>query len=163
MRSALGCSLVGGKLSVNTKQRTKKTPVENQMAEQLREAGLTGYRRNARFIEGRRFEADFFWPRLKLVLEVDGGVWMPAGGHTTGTGYTKDRRRDQLAAAQGISTVRFTSEQVRNGEAIAFCVAYFPYREREVALLQSDPVTSMGFASQLPEKYGTQGKASKRG
>lgn len=88
------------------------------MAEQLDEAGLTGYQRNARFIPGRRFEADFYWPDLKLALECDGGVWLPKGGHTSGEGYTKDRERDVEALLHGIITVRYTSTHVSSGYAI---------------------------------------------
>jgi len=104
---------------VSTKTPKKKTPVENEMAEQLRRAGLLGYRRNARFIGGRKFEADFYWPAHKIALEVDGGVWMRNSGHTSGAGYSRDRERDILALLNGILTVRYTSEQVRSGIAIA--------------------------------------------
>jgi very-short-patch-repair endonuclease len=110
---------MSGTFKTSTKTINKKTPVENKMAEQLREAGLLGYRRNARFIEGRRFEADFYWPSRKIALEVDGGVWMRSSGHTSGAGYSRDRERDILALLNGILTVRYTSEQVRSGIAIA--------------------------------------------
>jgi len=105
-------------MKVSLKQKTKRTPIEDMMAKQLREAGLGGFRRNSYFIEGRRFQADFYWPRLKLVLEVDGGVWLPRAGHTSGAGYTSDRERDTEALLQGIITVRYTSDQVRSGYAI---------------------------------------------
>ena len=98
--------------------KNKRTDVENIMAKQLREHGIYGYRRNARFIDGRRFQADFFFPSARLVLEVDGGVYMVRGGHTTGTGYTNDRERNVEGLLQGILTVRYTSDQVRKGYAI---------------------------------------------
>ena len=96
----------------------KKTVVENLLHDHLQEAGLTGYVRNARFIEGRKFEADFWFPALKIALEVDGGVWLPKSGHTSGIGYTADRERDVEALLQGILTIRYTSDQVRNRYAI---------------------------------------------
>lgn len=136
------------------KVKTKKTHLEEQMKEQLDEAGLTGYKRNFRFIPKRRFEADFYFPELKLAVECDGGIWLKNSGHTSGEGYTKDRCRDQLALAHGIVTVRFTSDQIRRGEAIAYLTAYVPFRLREVELLQSNQSISMGFATQLPDRFG---------
>lgn len=100
------------------KRKNKKTVVEEAMASQLDEAGLTGYKQNSYFIKGRKFQADFWYPELRLALEVDGGVWMPRSGHTSGAGYTSDRERDVEALLQGIITVRYTSDQVRNGYAI---------------------------------------------
>jgi very-short-patch-repair endonuclease len=101
-----------------TRAPTKRTPIEEEMARQLREAGLSEFRRNARFVAGRRYEADFWFPELRLALEVDGGVFLPRGGHTSGVGYTNDRERDVEATLQGILTVRYTSEQVKSGYAI---------------------------------------------
>lgn len=103
----------------NLKPKNKKTVVENLMDRHLREAGVSGYRRNATFIEGRRYQADFWFPKERIALEVDGGVFLPKSGHTSGVGYTSDRERDVEATLQGILTVRYTSEQVRSGYAIS--------------------------------------------
>jgi len=117
------------------KQRTKRTPVEDEMDRQLREAGITDFERNVKFIPGRRFEADFYWPHLKLALEVDGGIWLPKGGHTSGEGYTKDRERDIEALLHGIITVRVTSTQVNNGYAIEKFKKLYAQRAREKGLV----------------------------
>lgn len=138
-----------------TKKKPKRTEVEDLLAQQLRENDLTAFRRDVPFIEGRKFRADFYFEHLRLCVEVDGGVWMPKGGHTTGGGYTSDRIRDHLARSQGIDTLRFTSEQVRNKHAITFLTLYVPHREKEVNALSCDPATSTGFANQLPAGFGT--------
>lgn len=106
------------RFKASTKAKNKRTDVENLMAKQLRDHEIYGFRRNCTFIPGRRFQADFWFPRHALALEVDGGVWMTKGGHTTGAGYTRDRERDAEALKSGILTVRFTSDQVRSGYAI---------------------------------------------
>lgn len=111
------------------KVKTKKTHLEEQMKEQLDEAGLTDYKRNFRFIPKRRFEADFYFPELKLALECDGGVWLKNSGHTSGEGYTKDRERDVEALLHGIITVRYTSDQIRNGFAIDTFVRIYHARK----------------------------------
>lgn len=120
-------------MRVNLKNKTKKTDPEDMMAKQLREAGIRGYRRNARFIPGRKYEADFWFPRLKMALEVDGGLWMPRGGHTSGSGAKRDRERDMLAyISDGILTLRVASDHVKSGEALAWFLEAYARREQEL-------------------------------
>jgi very-short-patch-repair endonuclease len=116
------------------KVKNKRTPIEDQMAAQLREKHINGFRRNARFIQGRRFEADFWFPRERIALEVDGGVWMPKSGHTSGKGYTSDRERDVEALMQGILTIRYTSGQVKEGYAIETFPTILEARRKELGL-----------------------------
>jgi very-short-patch-repair endonuclease len=52
-----------------------------------------------------------------ILIEVDGQVWQKAG-HTSGTGYTQDRERDNEALCYGYITVRVTSKQVEDDLAI---------------------------------------------
>jgi very-short-patch-repair endonuclease len=118
--------------------RKKASSLEDKFAEQLRESGFKGkYRRNHPFLEGRRFQADFYLSALRLVVEVDGGEWLgKRGGHTSGAGYRQDRERDLLAAMQHIETVRFAGAQVKDGSAIADLVKYAPIRQREVEAMR---------------------------
>jgi len=105
------------KFPLSGKGRSKKanTDYEDMLSKQFYAAGIRGYRRNVQFIDGRKFEADFFFPKLKLVVEVDGGLWMARGGHTTGTGAIRDRERDMLAYLQdGIVTLRVASDHVKS-------------------------------------------------
>lgn len=116
------------------KAKTKKTPLEDKMHEQLQKAGIDGYERNVRFIPKRKFEADFYWPDLKLALECDGGVWLPKGGHTSGEGYTRDRERDVEALLHGIVTVRYTSSQINSEYAINTFKRIYEARRKEMGL-----------------------------
>lgn len=50
---------------------------------------------------------DFAYPERRLALELDGSAW-----HTDAAAWERDRRRDQLAAADGWQVVRFTWRQV---------------------------------------------------
>jgi very-short-patch-repair endonuclease len=54
---------------------------------------------------------------VKLLIEVDGQVWQKAG-HTSGKGYTEDRERDSEALCYGYRTLRVTSQQVEDDQAI---------------------------------------------
>jgi very-short-patch-repair endonuclease len=130
---------LGAALTFPMKQRTKKTSLENKFAEQLMESGFKGrYRRNHPFIEGRRFQADFWFGALRLVVEVDGGEWLGKnGGHTSGAGMRADRERDGLAALQHIQTIRYVGAQVKDGSAIAHLCQYAPVRTKEVEALKA--------------------------
>ena len=57
-------------------------------------------------VEG--FRVDFFWRELGLVVETDGLRY-----HRTPAQQARDRRRDQLHTAAGLTTLRFTHAQVR--------------------------------------------------
>ena len=54
------------------------------------------------------FKVDFYWPELGLVVETDGLRY-----HRTPAQQTKDRIRDQVHAASGLTALRFTRAQVR--------------------------------------------------
>ena len=53
-----------------------------------------------KFLETRRFKFDFAWPRLKVALEVNGGVWTQ-GRHTRGAGYLRDLEKLNEAQIAG--------------------------------------------------------------
>jgi very-short-patch-repair endonuclease len=120
-------------LKVDLKNSKKRSAVEDVFAVQLHQAGIKDFRRNARFIPGRRFEADLYWPKLRLVVEVDGGLWMPRGGHTSGSGAKRDRERDILAYISGqVLTVRVASDHVRSGEALDWIKQILEIRHKEL-------------------------------
>jgi very-short-patch-repair endonuclease len=54
------------------------------------------------------FRVDFHWPDLGLVVETDGLRY-----HRTPQQQSVDRRRDQVHAAAGLTTLRFTHAQVK--------------------------------------------------
>jgi very-short-patch-repair endonuclease len=56
-------------------------------------------------VEG--FRVDFFWPESRLVVETDGLRY-----HRTPGQQAKDRRRDQVLVASGLTVLRFTHAQV---------------------------------------------------
>jgi very-short-patch-repair endonuclease len=54
------------------------------------------------------FKVDFYWPELGLVVETDGLRY-----HRTPAQQARDRVRDQVLAASGLTVLRFTHGQVR--------------------------------------------------
>ena len=55
-----------------------------------------------------RFEVDFFWPDLGLVVETDGLRY-----HRTPSAQTRDARRDRAHIVAGMTPLRFTHYEVR--------------------------------------------------
>lgn len=66
---------------------------------------------------GRNWRCDFVWPELRLIVEVEGGVYTQ-GRHTRGSGYTKDTVKYNALVNAGWNLQRFTGEQVKSGEAL---------------------------------------------
>ncbi len=54
------------------------------------------------------YRVDFYWPQLGLIVESDGWRY-----HRTPGQQATDRRRDQVHAAAGLTTLRFAEEQIR--------------------------------------------------
>jgi very-short-patch-repair endonuclease len=55
-----------------------------------------------------RFEVDFFWPELGLVVETDGLRY-----HRTPSAQLRDARRDRAHVMAGMTPLRFTHHEVR--------------------------------------------------
>jgi very-short-patch-repair endonuclease len=74
--------------------------------------------RQAKLIPGRKFAFDFAWPEHRLAVEVQGGIWLRKGAHTSGQGVTRDCEKAALALLEGFRTLAVTGEQVRSGDAL---------------------------------------------
>jgi len=55
------------------------------------------------------FEVDFYWPDLGLIVETDGLRY-----HRTPSAQARDRLRDQTHTAAGLTSLRFTHQQVKH-------------------------------------------------
>ncbi|WP_257993592.1 DUF559 domain-containing protein [Cupriavidus pauculus] len=101
---------------------------EEIFANQVKSSGLTGQEREYRFDPIRMWRFDFAWPARRLAVEVEGGTWT-GGRHTRGSGYQADLEKYNAAAAQGWTVLRFTTDQVKRGAAIAAVKAAIQIRE----------------------------------
>jgi len=59
------------------------------------------------------------WVWHCIAAEVEGGVWLPKGRHTTGKGFEADCRKYGEAMALGWRVLRVTPSMIKSGEAIA--------------------------------------------
>ena len=89
------------------------------LAKQIKLIGFPEFKEEFKFLDDRRFRFDFAWPDKKVAVEVEGGVYSNSR-HTSGSGFTKDCEKYNLAAANGWSVYRFTTEMVKNGKAVEF-------------------------------------------
>ena len=76
-------------------------------------APLTEYK----FHPTRKWRFDYYWPKEKVALEVEGAVWVQ-GRHTRGSGFIKDMEKYNEAAAMGIRVLRCTPQQLKKGEIL---------------------------------------------
>ena len=90
---------------------------EIALAGQLDARGI-GFERELMLIPGRRFRFDFLLADHLLVIEVEGGTWS-GGRHTTGVGFRSDCVKYNAALELGFRVLRYTTDMVTKGEAIA--------------------------------------------
>lgn len=61
---------------------------------------------------GRKWRFDFCWPRKKLAVEIDGGVFI-GGGHNRGVQMTNDHEKGREAVKLGWRVLRYTTLDLR--------------------------------------------------
>jgi very-short-patch-repair endonuclease len=66
---------------------------------------------------GRRWRADFAFPEKKVLIEVEGGVWV-RGRHNRGQGFINDCEKYNAAAEMGWTVLRYPPEFIESGEAL---------------------------------------------
>ena len=81
------------------------TEAEKLLWSKIRGKQLKGYQFYRQKIIGN-YIADFYCPKTKLVIEVDGGQ------HYSVEGKEKDRVRDDYMAEAGITILRFSDREV---------------------------------------------------
>lgn len=64
---------------------------------------------------------DFCFPDFQVIVEVDGGIFMPGGGaHSHPVDVKRNLAKRNDAALAGFVVLGFMPEQIKRGEAIAF-------------------------------------------
>ncbi len=91
---------------------------------QCRAVGLPVGEPEYRFHPTRRYRSDRAWPPQRILVEFDGGGWLPGGAHShgKGCGFERDRRKDAEALLLGWRVLRLTPAMVRDGSGV-HCLA----------------------------------------
>lgn len=98
-------------------QRRGLSHLEELFALQLRALKLPEPCREHHFAKPRRWRADFAWPTLKVMVEIEGGTWVN-GRHTRGGGFEADLEKYNAAAMLGWAVLRFSGSAVKSGDAV---------------------------------------------
>lgn len=103
-----------------TKPTNAKSAIEAHLLAAIIAAGLPEPVAQFKWCHGRRFAADFAYPEEKILIEVQGGVYLPRGGrHNRGAGYEADRAKINEAQLQGWRVLEFGPSHVKDGTATA--------------------------------------------
>lgn len=96
-----------------------KSIAERFLAQQLRKNNITGWVREYRFYEKRRWRFDFAFPEKDkmIAIECEGGVYS-RGRHVRGKGFEDDCVKYNEATILGWRVLRATTAQVVDGQAI---------------------------------------------
>lgn len=102
----------------------KRTELEDELLWRLRAANVAlPDEREYRAIPERRFKWDFAYVSHRLLIEVQGAVWVK-GGHSTGTGINRDCEKLALATINHWYTIAVTKDQIRSGDAVAWIESF---------------------------------------
>ncbi len=86
-------------------QGYSRSQAETAMKELLAKAGLPKPLRN---VDVHGHELDFWWPDIRLNIEIDGYTW-----HSARNDLNSDRDRDMDLAANGVQVIRVTRDQLK--------------------------------------------------
>lgn len=89
-----------------------RSEIEELMAEQLKVYGLPEPVRQLKYLEDRKFRADFAWPDRMIALEVDGAV------HRIKGTFQRSFEREYLLKMAGWQVLHVGGNEVRKGIAI---------------------------------------------
>lgn len=91
--------------------------LEDLFAFQVRAVKLPRPERELRFCEDRRWRMDFAWPRERIAVEIQGGIWT-SGRHVTGIGAERDMEKHNAAVLAGWTLLYLSPGMVRSGEGL---------------------------------------------
>lgn len=84
-----------------------------------------------RFHDKRKWRFDFAFPKHKIAIEVDGGLWT-GGRHTRGSGRLGDMEKFTAAACLGWRVLYFTPQQISTAYAIGCIKEALEYKEKPI-------------------------------
>lgn len=103
--------------------RAKREQFERMFAQQFAALRLAAPLPQFKFAKalGREWTADFAWPDLMLLVEIDGGIWRCGGGaHSRPAAILRDMAKHNDATLLGWRVLRFSSDEVKSGHAVRF-------------------------------------------
>jgi len=118
----------------------KRSKLELKAATVLNKAGIKHFEEEYRFCE-RKWRFDFAFVEEKIALEIEGGIWKGSvGGHTSGTGYTKDCEKYNTATVMGWKILRIVDSQIASGQMVNWVRDLLGYSDEEDPFPVDNPI-----------------------
>ena len=124
--------------------------VEDDLEQQFLASDLPGFVREYKAIKGRRFKWDFAFLEQRLLIEVQGGVFMRRGGHTSGVGVTRDCEKHNLAYLAGWGDLLVTTQMVKDGRALEW--TKIACGKLETSLKEGNVAKEIGIPKNAPKR-----------
>ncbi len=106
--------------------RVKKQKIDypKYLLDQILESDLPVPVREHRFHETRKWRFDLAFIEHKLAVEIEGGIWN-YGRHNRAATFIKDMEKYNNACLLGWNLLRFTTDDVKKGDALKVIKIYF--------------------------------------
>jgi hypothetical protein len=122
LRSMLAAAVESGtsnatiiRLEIERREKPKqsgKSLLEERFATALRVGqDAPPYEREFHFHPTRKWRIDFAWPRHRLAVEIDGGIWI-GGGHNRGKTFANDAEKHNALTVLGWRLLRYTTRDL---------------------------------------------------
>jgi len=98
------------------------------LAALFQDAGLDVPQCEHKFHPARTWRFDFAWPKQKIALEVNGGIWA-RGRHVRGRGFLNDMEKINQAQIMGWLVMQCSPDQLKSGEIITVLQEAFASRK----------------------------------
>lgn len=96
----------------------QESPLERHLAASIAANGLPAPEREHVFHPPRRWRIDLAFVDHKLAVEIEGGAFRGPGHRSVGI-YLRNIEKYNQLTLDGWRLLRFTSDQVKSGEAVA--------------------------------------------
>jgi len=109
----------------------KRERLERLLYDQIRVSGLVLPEKQINgIVPGRKFRWDFGYRFLKILIEVQGGIYMKGkkgpGAHNRAWGIIRDCEKNNLAVLAGWRVLYFDTQSIRTGKALRFLEKMIP-------------------------------------
>jgi hypothetical protein len=94
-----------------------KSKLEDAFVTQLVIHQAPAYEREYRFHPTRKWRFDFAWPKRKVAVEIQGGVWS-GGAHGRGSGITRNFEKYNAAAVLGWRVLQGDASMIRESSLV---------------------------------------------
>lgn len=91
--------------------KRKQSQFEILLLNRIQTSGLPIPEQEYVFCEGRRWRFDFAYPKQKVAVECEGGVWIQ-GRHNRGKGFINDCYKYNAAVLLGWRVLRYTPQMI---------------------------------------------------